>query len=74
MCEQEKNERKMFRTSFDEEHKLWYGPKMKMDWVHETSMGSKILHSLKSNGPKVAQVKSKLNSIKLHGKNSELLL
>lgn len=48
--------RDMFRTTFDEEQKLWYGPQVKMDWEQATSLGSKILHSLESNGPKVAQV------------------
>lgn len=55
----------MFQTTFDKEQKQWYGPQIEMDWVHETSLGSKILHSLKSNGPKVAQVKFKSNTIQV---------
>lgn len=58
----------MFRTAFDEETKLWYGPPTTMKWTEEPSLGSKILKSLKSYGPKVAQVKLNLNIIKRHNK------
>lgn len=46
----------MFRTTYDKDNKLWYGPQIKLKWTEEPSLGSKILGSLKLNGPKVAQV------------------
>lgn len=55
----------MFRTIFDEGKKLWYGPPTTMNWTQEKSLGSKILNTLKSNGPKIAQVKLKLNYFRM---------
>lgn len=46
----------MFRTIFDEEKKLWHGPKFKMKWTDEPSLGAKILKALKFNGSNIAQV------------------
>lgn len=50
----------MFRTIFDEEKKLWHGPQIKMKWTDESSLGAKILKTLKAHGPNVAQVKLKI--------------
>lgn len=50
----------MFRTTFDKEKNLWYGPPSKTKWTEESSLGTKILKTLKSNGTKVAQVELKM--------------
>lgn len=47
---------KMFRTSFNEEKKLWSGIPFKLDSIRETCLGIEILNSLKLHGSKVAEV------------------
>lgn len=56
-----KTKEKMFRTTYDEREKLWYGPQIKMKWTKESSLGSKILSSLRLYGPNIAQVTIELN-------------
>lgn len=51
----------MFRPTYDEEEKLWYGPQIKLKWTEGPSLGSKILNSFKLNCPNVTQVKLNLN-------------
>lgn len=47
----------MYHTTFDKEKKLWCGQAMKStDFNNEELLGNVILHSLKTHGPRVAQV------------------
>lgn len=51
----------MYHTIFDKEKKLWSGQMNSTDFNNEELLGNIILDSLKTHGPRVAQVNQKIN-------------